>query len=53
MIGFLVFFLLLFFIGFALLLALSAFFLFLAVWLCWVTIRVITKALLFLFSPRD
>ena len=53
MIGFLVFLLLLFFIGFALWLALSVFFLFLAVWLCWVAIKIIVKAILFLFPRRD
>ena len=52
-IGFLIFLLLLFFIGFAFWLALSVFFLILAVWLCWVTIKVIVKAVLFLFSARD
>jgi hypothetical protein len=52
-IGFLVFLVLLFFVGIALWLALSVFFLILAVWLCWVTIKVIVKTLLFLFARRD
>jgi hypothetical protein len=52
-IGFLIFLLLLFLIGFALWLALLVFFLILAVWLCWVTIKIIGKTVLFLFSPRD
>jgi hypothetical protein len=47
--GFLVFLLLLFFIW----LAFSVFFLILAVWLCWVRIKVIVKTVLFVFSPWD